>query len=63
MPPAATTRLIARQLATANGQIFEKLTFKQRAMLIVLADVIISTVERKLRAEDNCIFDYLENWK
>lgn len=41
-------RLIARQLATSNGQVFDKLDLKKRNFYITLAGNITATVERKM---------------
>lgn len=58
-----TLFLVARQIATFNGQIFDKLDMRKRAATLTLAENILATVERKLRAEDNCLLDHLSEWQ
>lgn len=62
-----TITLIARQVATFNGVSYSMLATKpalakRKASFDTLAESILATVERRLRAEDNCILDHLQDW-
>lgn len=57
-----TKILIARQIAINNGRNLDNIAPALRFNYLTLAENILATVERKLRAEDNSILDYIQ-WR
>jgi hypothetical protein len=44
--------MLAKQIATFNGQIYEKLPDKNKFVLLTLAQTLLATVERKYHNRD-----------
>lgn len=56
-----TKLLIARQIATLEGYVWDKLNPGRKVILETVAENILATVERKLRSCDVSILDHIES--
>jgi hypothetical protein len=58
-----TKTLIARQISLIEGRSWHQLSTAKRLEYLTHAENLLATVERKLRAEDNCLLDHLADWR